>query len=312
MDIPNLNYNITAECSEDLILIGVAAIDKNHTAPELAQVVAQMMDATAKVPAGMLRGARNLFGFKQECDVIKYKFGQRKREFRTAYSRLVVLKRDCGNLETSLGFDVCLPSSCTSEDLMNVVAIIPEINATLTNLTNSLCAISTFADINKPMTTGSWIMVAFLSILGILVISAGIADYCIIPAETPIRKQFGVELFLSFSGYKSVCEIMTATKFKRGQIGPINCLRVISMFWVIFGHTMASSLTTNDNILDFMPILDYFFTQIIENAFLSVDTFFFIGGVLLAFMWFKGYEKDKRKLMSPQGWAMFYVHRIIR
>uniref|UniRef100_A0A914YPJ0 Uncharacterized protein n=1 Tax=Panagrolaimus superbus TaxID=310955 RepID=A0A914YPJ0_9BILA len=115
-------------------------------------------------------------------------------------------------------------------------------NATLANLTNNLCAISTFTDINKPMTTGSC---AFLSILGILVITAGIADYCIIPTETPLRNEFGVELFLSFSGYKSVCEIMTATKFKHGQIGPINCLRVFSMFWVIFGHTMASALTTN-------------------------------------------------------------------
>uniref|UniRef100_A0AC35EUY7 Nose resistant-to-fluoxetine protein N-terminal domain-containing protein n=1 Tax=Panagrolaimus sp. PS1159 TaxID=55785 RepID=A0AC35EUY7_9BILA len=299
----------------DLLIIGIAAMSsKNETPTELANVLAQsLMDATAKIPPGMLRGPRNLYGFKQECDIVKYKVPNQKREFTTSYSRAYIsLTEDCENLEATLGFDICMPSSCTSKDLESLIALIPEINATFANITNMICAISIFADINKPMTFGSWIMISFLSILGALVILAGITDYFILPSDTPLRKQFEIELFLSFSGYKSVCEIMTATKFKRGQIGPINCLRVISMFWVIFGHVISTALTTNNNILDFIPILDYFLTQIIENAMLSVDTFFFIGGVLLSFMWFKGYERDKRKLMSPQGWAMFYVHRIIR
>ena len=141
--------------------------------------------------------------------------------------------------------------------------------------------------------------------------------------------EFGVQLFLSFSGYTNVCEILKATKSKRGQIGPINCLRVMSMFWVILGHTLASGLSFSsksrfcrrwmlqnqsfsDNILDVFEIQKNFFAQVLINGFFSVDTFFFIGGVLLAFMWFKGYSKDKKKLMSPQGWLMFYVHRFIR
>ena len=126
---------------------------------------------------------------------------------------------------------------------------------------------------------------------------------------------------------------MKATKSKSGQIGPINCLRVMSMFWVILCHSMAlmagfsSTYTTtlplipcfvlnqkllSDNVLDILPLINKFFMQIIFNGFFSVDTFFFIGGVLLAFMWFKGYSKDKKMMMSPQGWAMFYVHRFIR
>uniref|UniRef100_A0AC34FCQ4 Nose resistant-to-fluoxetine protein N-terminal domain-containing protein n=1 Tax=Panagrolaimus sp. ES5 TaxID=591445 RepID=A0AC34FCQ4_9BILA len=314
-DIPNLALNITSECEEDLVLIGIAAtINKNNTPPELANVLSQMIDATAKIPPGISRGPSNIFGFQQECDIINYKVPNRKREFTTAYSRVYIsLSGDCQSAGTKIGFDICMSSSCTSTDLLNVVAILPEINSTLpSNITDSICAISTFADINKPMTTGSWIMVAFLSTLAILVIVSGIIDYCILPSDTPLRKEFGVELFLAFSGYKSVCEIMTAAKLKRGQIGPINCLRVMSMFWVIFGHVIAHAMTSTNNILDFMPILKYFLTQIIENALFSVDTFFFIGGVLLAFMWFKGYERDKKKLMSPLGWTMFYVHRIIR
>ena len=45
-------------------------------------------------PAGVLRGPQTFYGFKQECDIIKYMPPNRAREFRTAYSRLanVLLK----------------------------------------------------------------------------------------------------------------------------------------------------------------------------------------------------------------------------
>uniref|UniRef100_A0A914PQB1 Nose resistant-to-fluoxetine protein N-terminal domain-containing protein n=1 Tax=Panagrolaimus davidi TaxID=227884 RepID=A0A914PQB1_9BILA len=143
----------------DLLIIGIAAMSKNETPTELANVLAQMMDATAKTSPGMLRGSRNLYGFKQECDIVKYKVPNQKREFTTSYSRVYIsLTEDCENLEATLGFDICMPSSCTSMDLESLIAIIPEINATFANITNMVCAISTFADINKPMTLGSWIM----------------------------------------------------------------------------------------------------------------------------------------------------------
>ena len=101
------------------------------------------------------------------------------------------------------------------------------------------------------------------------------------------------------------------------------------MFWVMFGHTTEVFLDVMsklakityyeskftlfiDNYLDFKSLLDYPMTQIVENAYFSVDSFFFIGGVLLSFMWFKAFQKDRRTLTSPISWVMFYVHRIIR
>uniref|UniRef100_A0A914P6N0 Nose resistant-to-fluoxetine protein N-terminal domain-containing protein n=1 Tax=Panagrolaimus davidi TaxID=227884 RepID=A0A914P6N0_9BILA len=118
------------------------------------------MDATAKIPSGMLRGAQNIFGFMQECDVINYKVPNRKRVFTTAYSRAYIsLSGDCENSKITLGFDICMPSSCTSTDLVAVITAIPEIYPTLGNFSNSLCAISTFSDINESMTTEAWIVV---------------------------------------------------------------------------------------------------------------------------------------------------------
>lgn len=45
------------------------------------------MDAMAKEPPGVRRGAQNFFGFKQQCDIIHYDVPNRKRELRTSYSR---------------------------------------------------------------------------------------------------------------------------------------------------------------------------------------------------------------------------------
>ncbi|GMR44576.1 hypothetical protein PMAYCL1PPCAC_14771, partial [Pristionchus mayeri] len=50
----------------------------------------------------------------------------------------------------------------------------------------------------------------------------------------------------------------------------------------------------------------------IVNGFFSVDSFFFISGVLLAFLWFKTFHRRPSETMSGKGWAMFYVHRFLR
>ena len=48
------------------------------------------------------------------------------------------------------------------------------------------------------------------------------------------------------------------------------------------------------------------------NAFFSVDNFFFIGAVLVSFIFFKELERNKKAVMSAKGWFMFYFHRIVR
>ncbi|KAF8370780.1 hypothetical protein PRIPAC_77209, partial [Pristionchus pacificus] len=53
-------------------------------------------------------------------------------------------------------------------------------------------------------------------------------------------------------------------------------------------------------------------TEFIINAFFSVDSFFFVGGLLLTFLWFKSYNRNPKQTNSPKAWVMFYVHRFLR
>uniref|UniRef100_A0A914XX72 Nose resistant-to-fluoxetine protein N-terminal domain-containing protein n=1 Tax=Panagrolaimus superbus TaxID=310955 RepID=A0A914XX72_9BILA len=316
VDLPNMDFNISMECLEDLIIIGTAAAATNQSeiSSDLSTFISEMMDAMAKEPPGVRRGAQNFFGFKQECDILKYTVPNRSRTLQTSYSRAYMnayRKPNCNNSDDPIiGFDICMPSSCTSDDLKIALALSP-IVAPEAGLPN-FCSVTTFQDINEPMTTMSWIMVSFFIIIGTLAVLAGITDYCLLPSDNPIRETFGIKLFLAFSFYTNVTEILKIPKYKKDQIGPINCLRVISMCWVIVSHTVANCIGYTNNALDYIKILDYPLSEIIENAWFSVDTFFFISGVLLAFMWFNNYEKDKTILTSPFGWILFYVHRFIR
>uniref|UniRef100_A0A914EGS7 RBR-type E3 ubiquitin transferase n=1 Tax=Acrobeloides nanus TaxID=290746 RepID=A0A914EGS7_9BILA len=71
-------------------------------------------------------------------------------------------------------------------------------------------------------------------------------------------------------------------------------------------------LNIADNILEVYDSVKDLTTQFIANPFFAVDSFFFLSGLLLAFLWFKEYKKDKKKVMSLRGWGLFYLHRVIR
>lgn len=64
--------------------------------------------------------------------------------------------------------------------------------------------------------------------------------------------------------------------------------------------------------MDGMAEFSNWFMQFILNAFFSVDTFFYMSGLLASFMWFKGYYQNPKKQMSGMAWTLFYLHRIIR
>ncbi|GMT21981.1 hypothetical protein PFISCL1PPCAC_13278, partial [Pristionchus fissidentatus] len=120
-------------------------------------------------------------------------------------------------------------------------------------------------------------------------------------------------VFMGWSLYTNVASIFDTTGVnKEGQIGPIHCIRFFSMVWVVLGHLFAGLTSVMANSVDVVAITQDTTTEFIINAFFSVDSFFFIGGVLLTFLWFKSYQKNPRLTNSPAAWVMFYVHRILR
>ena len=118
------------------------------------------------------------------------------------------------------------------------------------------------------------------------------------------------DLILAFSLYKTMPAIMS-THQPPNAITSINGIRVISMFWVILGHTYLWGLDygVTANVEEAVATVpERFFFQPVNNAFLSVDTFFVLSGLLLSYLSIR--EMERRKGKFP--FAFFYIHRVLR
>lgn len=113
---------------------------------------------------------------------------------------------------------------------------------------------------------------------------------------------------------------------------------MFSLLSILFSQFLAA------NPLDILVLTEDVTTEFIINAFFSVDSFFFVGGLLLTFLWwvaatliansncdyimvaplpvrgqnevsffrFKNFNRNPKQTNSPKAWAMFYVHRFLR
>jgi peptidoglycan/LPS O-acetylase OafA/YrhL len=119
-----------------------------------------------------------------------------------------------------------------------------------------------------------------------------------------------LEFVTAFSLFKNVPMILS-TKQPPTAITSLNGIRVISMFWVILGHThywalLTGALTNTAYVLTHFP--QRFSFQAIVNAFFAVDSFFFLSGVLVAYLTFR--EMERKKGRFP--FITYYLHRYLR
>ncbi|CAG2056080.1 unnamed protein product, partial [Timema podura] len=109
------------------------------------------------------------------------------------------------------------------------------------------------------------------------------------------------EVVLSFSvrlNLKTICDQTVG----EDTIPTIHGLRSISMAWVILGHTCIVAFKYSDN-MEYRGLVEKeFLFQTISNGAFSVDTFFFISGVLVSFLYFRTVAKiDVTKLTMSTG-----------
>ncbi len=121
---------------------------------------------------------------------------------------------------------------------------------------------------------------------------------------------FMFDILKGFSLYKTVPAVFS-TKQPPTAITSINGMRVISMFWVIMCHTFAFSYISQgfSNPYDLTSsFVSRFSAQPIMNGFFSVDSFFFLSGLLVAYLTFRNMKRNKGRF----PYVVYYVHRILR
>eukprot|EP00058_Branchiostoma_floridae_P023935 XP_002609425.1 hypothetical protein BRAFLDRAFT_124632 [Branchiostoma floridae] len=117
-------------------------------------------------------------------------------------------------------------------------------------------------------------------------------------------------VLLCFSLYTNIGKLLS-TKQAPGSIKCLHGIRFISMTWVILGHTYIFGIQQFENLLEAFETVQTFTFQAIMNATVSVDTFFFLSGLLMSYLLLKQIGKRKENGKSvPYG--MLYFHRYWR
>ncbi|XP_078656657.1 nose resistant to fluoxetine protein 6-like [Branchiostoma floridae x Branchiostoma belcheri] len=113
-------------------------------------------------------------------------------------------------------------------------------------------------------------------------------------------------ILLCFSVYTNIGKLLS-TKQAPGSIKCLHGIRFISMTWVILGHTYIFSYPQLDNVVQAVETVQTFTFQAIMNATVSVDSFFFLSGLLMTYLLLRQIGKNQEKGKSvPYGMLYFY------
>ena len=297
-----------------------------------------LLDATGKPGAGVLAGNVILNGAYDECFTVNY----------TSFCRADGIKVNIDSpiaklLSFTVGF--CVPKSCNNQDL---ALLINSLELFSVEEYTVFCTDTKYSSYSVGAIIMIVVCVIFglLAIIGTSVdvaltevpklfekeeMDEGITSInyaesanesdsmestplmnsqSIVKKNVPKKKVNPVEFITAFSLFKTVPTLL-ATKQAPGVITCLNGLRVISMFWVILGHThfwvFIQSIVRIDNIASLFNIGKRFSFQAISSGYFSVDSFFFLSGVLVAYLTFRQMKKKGR---FP--FVHFYVHRYLR
>jgi len=241
-----------------------------------------------------------------------------------------------------LTIGACVPASCSSDDLNTLPAATV---ATALHLpaeyAGGIIADCTQATYDIPW--GTWIFVSVYIILIILVIIGTLIDaqltHNIIPFLSKAPEGYAeidgnyddeknsarngdkevkledkhnnlwIKLLLSFSFTYNYGRLVSPPP--PGNFDSLNGVRVIAMMFVVIGHTFYFFWDTMA-MLNFQTVgqtVKLFRFQIVVAGFYAVDTFFFLSGFLVAYLFVKELQG---KGISGKMMFMFYFHRFYR
>ena len=71
------------------------------------------------------------------------------------------------------------------------------------------------------------------------------------------------------------------------RLNTLNGVRALAMMWVVFGHETSLTIGQSQNLLTMQPKFESWSFLVIEAALFAVDTFFFVGGFFVAYVFIR-------------------------
>ncbi|XP_062140090.1 nose resistant to fluoxetine protein 6-like isoform X2 [Drosophila sulfurigaster albostrigata] len=206
----------------------------------------------------------------------------------------------------SLKIGVCFPSSCSSS---NMDTLLNRAIQSLLNVTHSGALINsdTCQTADREAFPGLTIFtIVLLSVFGALALLATLYDYFI------CQDQSQLPVLIKIFSIRASSRALFRTTNPKSNPNVIDCLhgmRCMSLLWVVFGHEyMFGLVQPNINQWSIYHWLQQPFQNMIVHAAFSVDTFFFLSGLLVIMIALRSMDKTKGKLSVP----LMYLHRYLR
>lgn len=211
-------------------------------------------------------------------------------------------KNDLG-IPVNVKIAVCIPEVCSPQLITTIFQQISEnvLNGTFSGVKVSSCQIHRKPDFQS---VDIFAIVLFSVFAGLMFLSTGYDCVTSYIEKKPVR------LLVAFSIISNGRKLfMINTKRSRNSIDCLTGIRVLSMVWVLHCHNYAFYATQNlINAVDVLAWYKKLWSMSILMGTVSVDTFFFLSGLLVAWLGLRELDRTKGKINV----TMMYIHRYIR
>ncbi|XP_034653957.1 nose resistant to fluoxetine protein 6 [Drosophila subobscura] len=273
-----------------------------------------MIDSWGTIPSGYLMGNRIDLGNYDQCIRLdKAVADGHSIQGKYCFLELPVAKWLGFDMEilkeTNMKTAVCLPSSCSAARMETFVGQLLQrlLGVSNANTKFSIDESSCKTGQSKSFDSLTIVTVVLLSVFASVMIICTVYDYlrCGDNSKLPPRI---VSVFSARANSRSLFA-MVDIKSSPNVIHCLHGIRCMSLIWVIFGHEFIIALISpNINQMDVLRWVQQAFSSFILYAPFSVDTFFFLSGLLLVVISLRFLDKTKGKINVP----MMYLHRYLR
>lgn len=263
----------------------------------------RLIDASGKYPTGLFQGTISDIGAYDECieTIVHDQFGnvQTSGQYCNIYIKMVndtsfidhmlpaFLMTNKRTTELfhlleddrvqGLRVGICTMSDCTKEDMQNIANTLTE---GIAKVTVSDCVTGE----PTPITAFQYGIISVAVINVLLVILSSAYDHY--TTKKNYHRTLMVKILCAFSVSRNTRLLLYVNRNKQSEAYCyrfLHGMRFISLFWIVLGH---ASMAFDPVISRFANVLEatgsWFFCTF-STAFLSVDTFFYLSGFLLAF-----------------------------
>lgn len=204
---------------------------------------------------------------------------------------------------SGVAMSLCMPDACWPSDFREKFGIPKDFP--YIQFPDEIC---TTKETGQEYTTGDILFITLLGFIAFLMICSTSYDVY----NYLHKKESRHPLLISFSVFTNGRKLLNVSKGSKEQIQLFHGLKFISMMWIVAGHGFVGWLDASAfNRPDIQNLQKEQYFQYISAAPLSVDTFFYLSGFLLAYQYLKP-EKPKPLQKQISQIPFMYLHRYIR